>query len=102
MDSIFNKVNISYNVIIGPEGDFSELELNALGSTNLTTVNLGPRRLRSETSVIAGLANINYSLRLNLNKTAPKWQIPLTCLLRNSQPRGTNLNLSQVERLFMC
>ena len=62
LKDIFNKVNISYNVIIGPEGDFSELELNALGSTNLTTVNLGPRRLRSETSVIAGLANINYSL----------------------------------------
>ena len=62
LKDIFNKVNISFNVIIGPEGDFSELELNALGSTNVTTVNLGPRRLRSETSVIAGLANINYSL----------------------------------------
>ena len=62
INDIFNKVDISYNVIVGPEGDFSDLELNALGSVNLTTVNLGPRRLRSETSVIAGLANINYSL----------------------------------------
>jgi len=62
LKDVFNKVDISYNVIIGPEGDFSELELNALSSTNLTTVSLGQRRLRSETSVIAGLANINYSL----------------------------------------
>ena len=58
LKDIFNKVNISYNVIIGPEGDFSEVELNALGSTNLTTVNLGPRRLRSETSVTVSYTHL--------------------------------------------
>ena len=62
LKNVFNKVNSSYNIIIGPEGDFSEVELKALESIKPITVNLGSRRLRSETSVIAGLANINHIL----------------------------------------
>jgi 16S rRNA (uracil1498-N3)-methyltransferase len=49
----------SYNIIIGPEGDFSENELNALDEIKPLTINLGPRRLRSETSAIVGIANLN-------------------------------------------
>ena len=52
----------SYNVIIGPEGDFSDSELNTLDKIKPITINLGPRRLRSETSAIVGLANLNQIL----------------------------------------
>ncbi len=62
LKNVLNKANSSYNIIIGPEGDFSEPELIALESIKPITINLGSRRLRSETSVIAGLANINHIL----------------------------------------
>ena len=52
----------SYNIIIGPEGDFSDSELNTLDKIKPITINLGPRRLRSETSAIVGLANLNQIL----------------------------------------
>jgi 16S rRNA (uracil1498-N3)-methyltransferase len=58
-----NKENYSYNIIIGPEGDFSEVELKKLEAIKPTTVSLGSRRLRSETSAIVGLANINQMLK---------------------------------------
>jgi 16S rRNA (uracil1498-N3)-methyltransferase len=58
-----NKENYSYNIIIGPEGDFSEVELRKLEAIKPATVSLGSRRLRSETSAIVGLANINQMLK---------------------------------------
>ncbi|MBU0529691.1 16S rRNA (uracil(1498)-N(3))-methyltransferase [bacterium] len=44
-------------LLIGPEGDFSKKELALLKDANF--INLGNRRLRSETAVITALAQIN-------------------------------------------
>jgi len=62
LKDILNKENNSYNIIIGPEGDFSDVELKALEAIKPITINLGSRRLRSETSAIVGLANLNQIL----------------------------------------
>ena len=62
LKEILNKENNSYNIIIGPEGDFSDVELKVLEEIKPITVNLGFRRLRSETSAIVGLANLNQIL----------------------------------------
>lgn len=44
-------------VLVGPEGGFSETELDALGKLPIVTrVGLGPRVLRAETAAIAALA----------------------------------------------
>ena len=50
-------------LIIGPEGDFSKDELSLLKEKKANFINLGNRRLRSETAVITALAQINlYSI----------------------------------------
>ena len=46
-------------VLIGPEGDFSDKELNLLKLKNAIFLNLGNRRLRSETAVISALSQLN-------------------------------------------
>ncbi len=46
-------------VIIGPEGDFSESELNAMTSAKVEFALLGPRRLRSESAAITAIGNLN-------------------------------------------
>lgn len=46
-------------VLIGPEGDFSEKEFDLLKHKNSIILNLGERRLRSETAAICALASIN-------------------------------------------
>ena len=46
-------------LLIGPEGDFSKEEISFLKEKELTFINLGNRRLRSETAVIAALSQIN-------------------------------------------
>lgn len=46
-------------LIVGPEGDFSKEELNYLKDHNANFINLGNRRLRSETAVIVALSQIN-------------------------------------------
>ena len=53
------KNNNELNLIIGPEGDFSEKEIDTLKNDNATFLNLGNRRLRSETAVITALSQIN-------------------------------------------
>lgn len=61
----FNELKNSVNavsellVLIGPEGDFSENEFNLLKNKNTIILNLGNRRLRSETAAISALAIIN-------------------------------------------
>ena len=57
-DIIINK-NDEINILIGPEGDFSEREFELLGSQNADFFNLGNRRLRSETAVITALSQLN-------------------------------------------
>lgn len=51
------------NILIGPEGDFSDSELDGLKSRNATFLNLGNRRLRSETAVITALSQLNLILQ---------------------------------------
>ena len=56
--------NIS-TIIIGPEGDFSNKELDIISNNNIPIVSFGARRLRAETAGIYGLISIN---EYNLNK----------------------------------
>ena len=49
----------SLHIVIGPEGDFSEVETKLLTKNNVLPVSLGPRRLKSETAVITALAVLN-------------------------------------------
>ncbi|EXB62116.1 Ribosomal RNA small subunit methyltransferase E [Morus notabilis] len=45
-------------IIVGPEGDFTEKELNMIIGAGATTVGLGPHRLRVETATVALLATL--------------------------------------------
>jgi len=45
-------------ILIGPEGDFSEKEVNMAVDEGFTTVHLGPSRLRTETAGIAACCAI--------------------------------------------
>lgn len=53
-------LSISQNIIItvGPEGDFTEQEIEILKSKNGIAVNLGNNRLRSETAIISLLVQL--------------------------------------------
>ena len=51
-----NKVS----VLIGPEGDFSENEMNIIRDNNINIVSLGNRRLRTETAAITALNIIEH------------------------------------------
>ena len=49
--------NIAWAIIIGPEGGFSDAELNLLRSLpNSHSIDLGPRILRAETAIITAIA----------------------------------------------
>jgi len=48
----------NYNVLVGPEGGFSENELDISKRSGFLTVDLGNRRLRAETAAIAACAQI--------------------------------------------
>ena len=50
-------------IIIGPEGDFSEPEINLMKEHNVLFYNIGPRILRSETAAIYSLSILNEKLR---------------------------------------
>jgi 16S rRNA (uracil1498-N3)-methyltransferase len=45
--------DVPFTIITGPEGGFSSLEIEFLGSKGFKTVGLGPRILRAETAPIA-------------------------------------------------
>jgi len=49
-------------ILIGPEGGFSEEEVEILSDTNVRKVTLGPRILRTETAGIATLTIVLYEL----------------------------------------
>ena len=51
-----NKVS----VLIGPEGDFSDNEMNVIRDNNINIVSLGNRRLRTETAAITALNIIEH------------------------------------------
>lgn len=50
-------------LLVGPEGDFSKKEIDFLKDRKANFINLGNRRLRSETAVISALSQMNlYSV----------------------------------------
>lgn len=51
--------NQSYAVLIGPEGDFSEQELQQALQAGLQQVTLGPNRLRTETAALSACQTLN-------------------------------------------
>lgn len=51
-------------VIIGPEGGFSEVEINEFQDSGATLCGLGPRILRAETAPLYVLSAISYQLEL--------------------------------------
>ena len=56
-----SKINIKNNklaLMIGPEGGFSDAELQKALDNNYIPVNLGPRILRTETAVVCSLSNV--------------------------------------------
>ena len=53
------KNDLKVTVLIGSEGDFSQNEINQFNDNNAEFINLGKRRLRSETAVIVALSQIN-------------------------------------------
>ena len=61
LKDIFNKINISYNVIIGPEGDFSPQERELiLATSNLISFTLSRNSLRTDTAVISAISLVNF------------------------------------------
>ena len=49
-------------ILIGPEGGFSEEEVNIFSMENVKKVTLGPRILRTETAGLVTIANVLYEL----------------------------------------
>jgi len=54
-----NPIGEDLNIYIGPEGDFTEAELEAALIKKLEPVNLGSNRLRAETAAITAMAILN-------------------------------------------
>lgn len=50
-------------VLIGPEGDFTDKEINDAKAAGAVPVSFGPEVLRSETAAICALSVLNYELR---------------------------------------
>ena len=59
LESIIKTQTESITVIVGPEGDFSESEISLLNNYEIPLVNLGPRRLRSESACISSIISVN-------------------------------------------
>lgn len=51
-----------YSLFIGPEGDFSEREIEMAANLNIQELNLGNFTLRTETAAISALSILNYRL----------------------------------------
>ena len=56
ISSLEHPVNKRIVLIVGPEGGFSESEVELLLASDITGMQCGPRILRAETAVIAGLS----------------------------------------------
>ncbi|MEB3429919.1 RsmE family RNA methyltransferase [Citroniella saccharovorans] len=61
-DFLYNKNFTEINIIIGPEGGFSEEEIEILRSKGAEILSLGPRILRTETAGLAAIAISQYEL----------------------------------------
>jgi 16S rRNA (uracil1498-N3)-methyltransferase len=49
-----------YTILIGPEGDFSRMEVDAALASGYTPITLGSSRLRTETAALAACFEINF------------------------------------------
>ena len=65
LHSILPKNLKGLNLVIGPEGDFTEKEISLLKDNKAIVVSLGNRRLRTETAVISALSIINEIITRN-------------------------------------
>ncbi|TLV02801.1 RsmE family RNA methyltransferase [Dyadobacter luticola] len=67
VEHVFSRVrkNSSTLLLIGPEGDFSNREVELALEQGFSTVSLGPTRLRTETAAIAGCHAINLAQGLS-------------------------------------
>ncbi|QEK52686.1 16S rRNA (uracil(1498)-N(3))-methyltransferase [Pedobacter aquae] len=54
------KEHQSYTILIGPEGDFSEIEINNALQSGFLPITLGNSRLRTETAALQACFEINY------------------------------------------
>ena len=63
LDTIKNlSKNKKINLIVGPEGDFSENEKKIINEKNFIKVNLGRTILRTETAIVSLISIINELL----------------------------------------
>jgi 16S rRNA (uracil1498-N3)-methyltransferase len=53
----------SVGIFIGPEGDFTSAEIDAIKETGALPVTLGPLVLRSDTAAVYALSVLNYELQ---------------------------------------
>ncbi|GAB4034234.1 RsmE family RNA methyltransferase [Spirosoma jeollabukense] len=53
-------VNGQYSVLIGPEGDFSDKEIQQAVAAGFQMVTLGPNRLRTETAALTACQLLNF------------------------------------------
>jgi 16S rRNA (uracil1498-N3)-methyltransferase len=56
LNEMINANNSSQIILIGPEGDFTEEEINLASQSGFIAVELGKNRLRSETAAVAAAA----------------------------------------------
>lgn len=64
LQKIEKKDNINIGVVIGPEGGFTEKEVNTLIAAGAKCITLGKRILRAETAPIVVLSDIIYEFEL--------------------------------------
>ena len=57
-----NKSDVSVNVIIGPEGGFSESEIDMAKQSRFSILSLGDRILRTETAAVTALSILMYEM----------------------------------------
>lgn len=57
-----DKKKVEVNVIIGPEGGFSEKEITLAKNSNIDILSLGDRILRTETAAVTALSILMYEL----------------------------------------
>ena len=56
----YSNINQEIKVLIGPEGDFTEQELNFAIKKSFLPIKIGPRILRTETAPISILSILQY------------------------------------------
>jgi len=61
-----NRLPNSICMWVGPEGDFTPKEIEAIKSSGALAITLGPRVLRTETAAIYCLSILNYELQASL------------------------------------